>query len=100
MSPIIDLLFPRRCYGCGHPGCYFCAHCSYRLIYRPVKPNYPKGFNGTLSLFNHHGPVKAAISDLKFNFVSDLVLEFASLTITGLSVFPPDTEAWALTLAG
>jgi ComF family protein len=95
MSLILDLLFPRRCYGCGRPGSYFCSDCTKKFIYRPVKPGYPVGFDGTISLFNYHGPVKSAINDLKFNFVSDLGLELAALTSAALKTsFPHLLDYW------
>ena len=84
MSFILDLLYPRRCYGCGRTGSYFCPQCSSKLIYQSVKPHYPLGFDGTLSLFHYDGPVKSAISDLKFNFVSDLVTELSTLMVSAL----------------
>ena len=84
MSFILDLLYPRRCYGCGRTGSYFCPQCSSKLIYQSVKPHYPAGFDGTLSLFHYDGPIKSAIGDLKFNFVSDLVSELSTLMVSAL----------------
>jgi ComF family protein len=84
MSFILDFLFPRRCYGCGRPGQYFCPQCTANLIYRPVKPDYPQGFSGTLSLFPYRGLIKSAVGDLKFKFVSDLVPELSLLIVSAL----------------
>lgn len=94
MSLILDLLYPRRCYGCGRPGFYLCSQCSAKLIYCSVKPHHPIGFDGTLSLFHYHGPIKLAINDLKFKFVSDLVPEIASLIAAGLKTDYPHLLAY------
>jgi ComF family protein len=84
MSFILDFLFPRRCYGCGRSGSYLCPQCSSKLIPHPLRPNFPPGFDGTVSLFRYRGPIKSAISDLKFHFVSDLIPEVASLMAANL----------------
>jgi len=95
MSLVLDLLYPQRCYGCGHPGSYFCPQCISRLAYRPVKPDYPVGFDGTLNLFHYRGLIKSAVSDLKFKFVSDLVSELTVLMAAGLKTqYPHILEYW------
>ena len=72
------MLYPRCCYGCGRPGQYFCPKCCSQLIYCPIKPNYPKAFDGTLSIFPYNSSIKSAINDLKFKFVSELVSELTT----------------------
>lgn len=84
MSIILDWLFPRRCFGCGRFGFYLCPSCSSRLVHCSVKPDFPKGFSGTLSLFHYRGSIKYIINDLKFKFVSDEIPELATLVATGL----------------
>jgi ComF family protein len=95
MSLILDWLFPRRCYGCGRSGYYLCSQCSQNIAHRSVKPNFPPGFDGTLSLFRYHGPIKSILSDLKFNFVSDLIPEMAALMAIGLKTdYPHLLKYW------
>lgn len=95
MSLVLDFLFPRRCYGCGHPGQYFCPKCTSNLTYRPVKPHHPQNFDGTLTLLNYRGAVKLALSDLKFKFISDLVPEFVTLLTAGIKTgYPHLLKYW------
>jgi len=95
MSFILDLLYPRYCYSCGRLGTYFCPQCRAKFIYQPVKPRYPRGFDGTLSLFHYRGPFKSAINDLKFKYISDLVPDLASLVVTGLKTgYPHLLQYW------
>jgi len=90
----IDLLFPRRCLGCGREGSYFCPSCL-KLV-KPLekficpvceKPaihgvTHPrcqiKNFlDGLISIFPYEGIIKKAISKLKYHFATDLVSELA-----------------------
>jgi len=43
-----------------------------------------------LSLFKYHGAIRLAISDLKYNFVTDLAPEFARLTSEQLKKYFPN----------
>lgn len=94
MSLILDLLFPRRCYSCGHSGSYLCSQCSSKLIHRHLRPNFPPGFDGALSFFPYHGSIKSVISDLKFNFVSDIIPEITALMALSLSTKYPHLLAY------
>lgn len=84
MSLILDLLFPRTCSGCGRLGSYLCQSCCSQLPLQGVRPDFPAGFSGTLSLFRYTPPIKALLADLKFRFVTDSVPQIADLIISQL----------------
>ena len=89
MSLLLDLIFPRFCYSCGRPGRYLCLRCQSKLVVRSVRP--PQ----RLPLFRYRDPIKTMIHDLKFNFVSDLVPEFALLISRTLKTkFPHLLDYW------
>lgn len=104
MSFLLDLLFPRRCYSCHRSGRYLCLDCQSKLMVRSIKYFSPPlgqrrglrgGFEGRLSLFRYHHPIKDMIHDLKFEFVSDLVPELALLMSRTLkSKFPKILKYW------
>jgi competence protein ComFC len=94
----LDLLFPKRCIGCGRIGTYFCTICIQTI--RPIlqseticpvceKPaiagmTHPRcrtkyTIDGLTSFFHYRGIVRQAIKDLKYRFVFDLASEFINL---------------------
>lgn len=72
MSLVLDLLFPKSCYQCQTSGSYLCSSCREKIVYRPIKHSSGSRFEGRLSLFRYHQSIKDMLTDLKFNFVSDL----------------------------
>lgn len=95
---ILDVLFPKRCVGCGRIGRYFCDSC--RLNVRYVAKNeaicpvcerlaidgvtHPicrtrYGLDGLTSFFRYRGPVRKAVKALKYRLITDLAREFISL---------------------
>jgi ComF family protein len=89
---LIDLLFPRRCLGCGKYGSYFCQDClkTIKPIERQVCPvcekpainglTHPRcqtrsSLDGLVSLFSYEGMIRKAIAKLKYKFVTDLASE-------------------------
>jgi len=76
---LIDLIFPRRCYGCGRSGFYLCPKCRSRLSPEPVKFIDRSLFEGNLSLFKYNGLITNLIHDFKYNFVSDLAGDLSAL---------------------
>ena len=95
---ILDLIFPKRCVGCGALGGYFCRKCRMRI--RPIAPNesicpvceraaiggatHPRcrtrfGIDGLTSFFHYDGAVRAAVKAIKYRYVSDLAKGFVSL---------------------
>lgn len=86
---LLDLLFPRKCVGCGRTGGYFCSQClnylsleSNRICPVCEKPSiggltHPRchtltALDGLTSVFSYRGIIKTAITKLKYKFVSDL----------------------------
>lgn len=95
---VLDLLFPKRCAGCGRLGRYFCARCS--SIIRIIELNeaicpvcekpaidgatHPRcqtryALDGLTSFFRYDGIIRKAVKALKYRFVSDLAQEFIGL---------------------
>lgn len=95
---LLDLIFPKRCVGCGKIGGYFCLQC--RQIIRPVlqseticpicenpaiagcthpfcRTRYT--LDGLTSFFHYDGVIKKAVKALKYRLVSDVAFEFVSL---------------------
>lgn len=94
MSIILDLIFPKKCYGCGRIGEYLCPNCQKRLTVLSLKPPQ-NNFTGGLSLFKYHSFIKSAILDLKYNFVSDNVDILTDLCVKTLkSNFPNLIKYW------
>ena len=98
---ILDLIFPKRCVGCGKFGTYLCKKCSLRieLVEMPVCPacqrqaiggkTHPKcytryGLDGLAAATRYRGPVKAAIRKLKYRWVTDLGETLANLLVENL----------------
>ena len=92
---LLDLLFPRRCVGCGKFSSYFCADCT-KTIKRSIllcpvceKPaidgiTHPRchtrySLDGLISFFKYEGIIRQAIKTLKYRFVTDLSEEFVEL---------------------
>jgi len=94
MSLILDLIFPKKCYGCGQTGEYICSKCQQNINVLNTKPPQ-NGFDGGLSLFKYHSFIKSAIVDLKYGFVSDNVNDLADLCVKTLkSNFPNLIKYW------
>ncbi len=95
---LLDILFPKRCVGCGRIRKYFCTSCisSIRIIKSneaicPVceKPaidgaTHPRcqtlyTIDGLTSFFRYDGVVRKAVKAVKYRYVSDLAKEFIEL---------------------
>lgn len=95
---ILDVVFPKRCVGCGRIGTYVCDRC--RDTIRPVAANeamcpmcerpaidgvtHPRcrtrySLDGLTSFFHYDGIIRKAVKAVKYRFVSDLSAEFVSL---------------------
>jgi ComF family protein len=79
MSLILDLIFPKTCFGCGKTGSYFCPKCRENIKIHSLKFSSKLPKEGSLSLFYYHGLVRSAIQSLKYEFVTDLADEFSSI---------------------
>ncbi|OGG27818.1 hypothetical protein A3A64_04775 [Candidatus Gottesmanbacteria bacterium RIFCSPLOWO2_01_FULL_48_11] len=95
---LLDLLFPKRCVGCGRLGNYFCKRCisSIKIIQAneaicPVceKPaidgaTHPRcqtayTIDGLTSFFRYDGVIRKAVKAVKYRYISDLAKEFVGL---------------------
>lgn len=77
-----DLLFPRRCLGCGRKGSYFCSSCIKEI--KPLHPQVSLGkepLDGLISIFPYKGVIRNAILKLKYHFVFDLADELVDLAL-------------------
>lgn len=94
MSLILDLIFPKKCYGCGKTGEYLCRKCQNHIQILNITP--PKdAFDGGLSLFKYNSAIKSAILDLKYNFVTDNALALATFMANKLKLkFPNLVKYW------
>jgi ComF family protein len=93
MSFLLDLIFPRFCYGCGQEGDYLCQSCSDKISTLPVKK--VDFADGLLGLFPYHHPLIELIKDLKFSLVTDICSTLAHLSLSRLkSDFPNLIGYW------
>ena len=108
---VLDLLFPRRCVGCGTGGSFLCAPCQSALPHLPPplcakcgKPlsfgtlchdceNHPIEIEGIRSLFPFNGVVRQAILQFKYQNVKALAAPLAQLMgeYLGAHPLPADT---------
>jgi competence protein ComFC len=96
---LLDLIFPKRCLGCGKTGGYFCSFCLNRVSLEPEricpvcqKPSIgglthpgcqsPQSIDGLTSIFAYQGVVKKAITKLKYKFVSDIARDLVELFLS------------------
>lgn len=94
----LDLIFPKRCVGCGKIGKYICNSCRKLII--PVAPNEcvcpvcerralagithprcraPYTPDGLTSFFYYNNVVREAVRTIKYRFVRDIAQEFVGL---------------------
>jgi len=95
---LLDLLFPKRCLGCGMIGAYFCDRCTSTIRIIDVRETicpvcersaigggtHPRchtryAIDGLTSFFHYDGVIRKAIKALKYRYVSDLAQELISL---------------------
>ncbi|SCX51921.1 Predicted amidophosphoribosyltransferases [Klenkia marina] len=64
---LADLVLPRVCAGCGHPGHVLCPPCAALLARpRPATPRrHPHGFPPTVAAGEYAGPVRPAVNAFK-----------------------------------
>ena len=79
MSLILDLIFPKTCFGCGKTSQYFCSKCLSKIKFHTVKYSSDPSKEGSLSLFYFHGLIRRAIQSLKYEFVTDIVDELTDI---------------------
>lgn len=79
MSLILDLLFPKTCFGCGKVGQYFCSKCLSQIKYHSPKFSSHPPKEGRLSLFCFHGLIRRAVQSLKYEFTTDIIDELSTI---------------------
>jgi ComF family protein len=95
MSLILDLIFPKKCYGCNKEGQYFCSDCLDKLNNIPIKPLVGSKLEGCLSLFKYKSIIKSALLDLKYGFVTDLTDELVYICISRIKKdYPSLLKYW------
>jgi ComF family protein len=95
----LDLIFPKKCVGCGQSGAYFCPQCLNFVSLKPericpacLKPSIggfthprcqtPYNLDGLTSIFAYKGVIKKAIQKLKYKFISDLAQDLIELFLS------------------
>lgn len=82
LSLLLNILFPKKCLGCGKKGVYFCSSCI-----KEVNPFHPQVSLGKypldefIAIFPYEGIIRQAILKLKYNFVFDLADELIDLAV-------------------
>ena len=96
---LTDILFPRRCLGCGRHGAYFCSQCLNFVLLKDERIcpmcgqpaigglthpgcQQPWGLDGLTSVFAYRGVVQKAIKKLKYRFVTDLASDLVELFLS------------------
>lgn len=94
MSIILDLLFPKTCYGCHRLGYYFCPECTEKFTTGHLNHLTHLNIEAHLSVFNDP-VIKKSIYDLKYNFVSHLAPDLAKTTANFVKLnFPLILKYW------
>lgn len=93
---ILDLVFPERCVSCSKIGSYICEKCHKKIEYNAVQicpvcgrisiDGYTHigcrtryGLDGMFSAVQYKGPVKKAIRQIKYRYVSDIIETLGSV---------------------
>ncbi len=79
MPLVLNLLFPKTCFGCGYVGYYFCPKCLSKITYHQPQHFSSSPKEGSLSLFRYHSLIRRSIQSLKFDFVTDLTEELSDI---------------------
>lgn len=96
---ILDLIFPRKCLGCGKIGAYFCNQCLNFVLLKDERIcpmcgggsfgglTHPGcfrlyGLDGLTSIFTYKGVVEKAIKKLKYKFVTDLAQDLVGFFLS------------------
>ncbi len=88
---VLDILFPKVCFGCGKEGVYLCPDCLEKeslnsqfcprclrlsdkgITHRACRQDL--GLDGLISFWRYRGAVRKAILTMKYKFASDIALE-------------------------
>jgi ComF family protein len=106
LQRLVDILFPRRCVGCGGPSWPFCPACAAATVAlvppgcfrcgRPLEVATPRCgqcppsvIEWSRAAFLYEGPVRAALMRLKFSGMSHAAEAFAPAMAEALARAPP-----------
>ncbi|HEY3209210.1 MAG TPA: double zinc ribbon domain-containing protein [Actinomycetota bacterium] len=106
LDRLLDVLFPKRCVGCGHRSWPFCPGCAARVALlappgcrrcgRPLEDWIgmcgdcpPSVIGWSRSAFLYEGPVRSALLRLKFSGLSHVAQAFAPSMVEALARAPP-----------
>ena len=97
---LLDLIFPKKCFGCGKEGSYICPLCQEKLkIASPICPvctrpsgrglthprcRYELSPDGLTSIWEYEGGIRKAILSLKYKFAYEVSQEIAELVVEKL----------------
>lgn len=85
---LVDWIYPKKCFGCGQAGKYFCESClkTVDISDEPASPNRGECFNNHLSLFCYRGIIREAVKQLKFKSLKNIGMELAPLIERGIQL--------------
>lgn len=102
---LLDLLFPKKCFGCKKPGGYLCISCQQGILQTElVCPKCEKlavggqthpicrrrfGLDGLWSLGAYKDPLRTVIKKLKYSYIEELGLILTDLTLEYWARFEP-----------
>lgn len=95
--PLLDLIFPKTCLGCGKEGVYICPDCVAKTkLARPICPYCEKasidglthikcarkhGLDGLVSVWEYEGVIRRAILALKYKYSLQVGKELSEVFI-------------------
>ena len=94
----LDILFPRRCVGCGREGAFLCPNCldaMPRLTSDPgfrTAPDDPAALDSLISAFAFEGVLRQAVHQLKYHHLKGLAPLLATRLHTAISARLPEAE--------
>lgn len=102
MSLILDLLFPQNCLLCGQSSnFYFCSSCFEKQQINSIDFTFNKNnssykfYQGSLSLFKYNSLIRNLITEIKYNFTTDIIDSFIDLSVSTLKEnFPHLLTYW------
>ena len=83
---ILDVIFPKVCFGCHKEGVYLCGDCleEERIVGQNFSRRNTPCLDGLVTLFRYRGGVRKAILALKYKFASDIAKELGVHAATAL----------------
>lgn len=107
---IIDLVFPKKCFGCDKVGKYFCEICNKNLLESKqiciecMRPSVDGkthfgcqkrySLDGFVSVYKYQGAIKKSLIYLKYRFAFDVAEDLANLVLRHIEkvtfLFPID----------